>query len=238
MRSISYMYHAPGVLRGKAAHVRLKLYLEDTMLSLQTSFEKIYKMLRIQFGDLEKSFKKSNNISLHQHLYDDIFNLVRCRILLETMELISGQLKCADEVSYQLASKSNCSIKIVYKLPCEHDLAHYRYFFIPIPLQSIDAYWRRLSIHVHCFNDEGAQLNRTSHFVEILDGIDPHMREHMIDRFFDMADPSQSIVRVPSYNIEHRGQLTSKDKQSRGRIPSFADASILGSRVTQPTVTS
>ena len=36
-------------------------------------------------------------------------------------------------------------------------------------------------MHVHEFNDEGARSNRTSHVIEILNGIDPHMREHMID---------------------------------------------------------
>ena len=205
------------------------------MSSLQTSFEKIHKMLRIQFEDIKKSFERSLNIPRHQHLHDDIFIQVRCRISLEAMEFISGQLKCAEEASLSLAGRCNCSIKIVYGLPCEHDLAHYRYFSIPIPLESIDAHWRRLSMHAHGFNDEGARPNRTSHVVEILDGMDPHMREHMIDRFFDMADPSQSTVRAPAYNTEHRGRPIGRDEQSRRP---FEDASTSGSRVTQPTATS
>ncbi|GFY96791.1 hypothetical protein Acr_11g0010970 [Actinidia rufa] len=112
------------------------------------------------------------------------------------MELISGQLQCVEEASYQLADRCNYSIQLVYVLPYEHDLAHYRYFFIPIMLQSIDAHWKMLSMDVHGFNDERAQPNRTSHVVEILDVMDPHMREHMIDRFIDVADPSQSTVRA------------------------------------------
>ena len=203
------------------------------MSSLQTSFEKIHKMLRIQLGDIKKSFERSLNIPRHKHLHDDLFSQVRCRISLEAMEFISGQLQCAEEASHQLAGRCNCSIKIVYALPCEHDLAHYRYFSIPIPLQSIDAHWRRLTMHAHGLNDEGVRPNRTSHVVEILDGMDPHMREHMIDRFIDMADPSQSTVRAPSYNTEHRGRPTGRDEQSRGRIPSFQDVSTSESRVTQ-----
>ena len=208
------------------------------MSSLQTSFEKIHKMLRIQLGDIKKSFERSLNIPRHKHLHDDLFSQVRCRISLEAMEFISGQLQCAEEASHQLAGRCNCSIKIVYALPCEHDLAHYRYFSIPIPLQSIDAHWRRLTMHAHGLNDEGVRPNRTSHVVEILDGMDPHMREHMIDRFIDMADPSQSTVRAPSYNTEHRGRPTGRDEQSRGRIPSFQDVSTSGSKVTQSMATS
>ncbi|GFZ06530.1 hypothetical protein Acr_18g0007000 [Actinidia rufa] len=168
--------------RAESAHARLKLYLGDTMSSLQTSFEKIHKMLIVQLGDIKKSFERSINIPRHKHLHDDIFSQVRCQISLEAMKLISSQLQCVEEASHQLAGKCNCSIKIVYALPCEHDLAHYRYFSIPIPLQSIDAHWRRLSMHVHEFKDEGVRPNRTSHVVEILDGMDPQMREHMIDR--------------------------------------------------------
>ncbi|GFY92614.1 hypothetical protein Acr_08g0010100 [Actinidia rufa] len=129
---------------------------------------------------------------------------------MEAMEFISGQLKCAEEASHQLAGRCTCSIKIVYGLPCEHDLAHYRYYSIPIPLQSIDVHWRRLSMHVHGGNEEGARQNRTSHVIEILDGMDPHMREHMIDKFFDMADPSQNASTSGS-------RITQLTTTSRGR---------------------
>ncbi|GFZ09653.1 hypothetical protein Acr_21g0002520 [Actinidia rufa] len=151
-------------------------------------------MLRIQFGDIKKSFERSLNIPRHQHLHDDIFIQVRCRISLKAMEFISGQLKCAEEASHQLA--------------------------------------------VHGGNEEGARPNKTSHVVEILDGMDPHMREHMIDKFFDMADPSQSTVRAPAYNTEHKGRPIDRDEQRRRHIPSFEDASTSGSRITQPIPTS
>ena len=114
--------------RTESAHARLKLYLRDTISSLQTSFKKIHKILRIQFGDIKKSFERSLNISRHKHLHE-IFSQVRCRILLEAMELIYGQLQCVKEVSHQLVGRCNCSIEIVYALPYKHDLAYYHYFF-------------------------------------------------------------------------------------------------------------
>ena len=58
--------------------------------------------------------------------------------------------------------------------------------------------------------------------------MDPHMREHMIDMFFDMTDPSQSTVQAPSYSTEHKGRPTSRDKQNRRCILSFEDASTSG----------
>ncbi|GFY99079.1 hypothetical protein Acr_13g0004800 [Actinidia rufa] len=51
--------------RAESAHARLKLYLGDTMSSLDTSFGKIHKMLRIQFGSIQKSFERSLNIQRH-----------------------------------------------------------------------------------------------------------------------------------------------------------------------------
>ncbi|XP_047335578.1 protein FAR-RED IMPAIRED RESPONSE 1-like [Impatiens glandulifera] len=224
--------------RAEGAHARLKMYLGDTMSSLETSFIKIHKMLTNQFGEIQKSFERSLNIPRHTHLHDNIFYQVRCRISLQAMEFINAELKCAEEASHQLAGKCNCSIKTIYGLPCKHDLAHYRFLSIPIPIQSINAHWRRLSMNGHEYHDDGARANRTSKVVEILDGMDPQMREQMIDRFFNIADPSQSTVRAPSYNTEHRGRPTGKDEQSKRRIPSFVDISTSSSRATQTNATS
>ena len=60
----------------------------------------------------------------------------------------------------------------------------------------------------------------------------------MIDRFFDMENSSQSTVRAPAYNTEHRGRPIGRDEQNRCRISSFEDTSTSGSRVTQLTATS
>ena len=37
----------------------------------------------------------------------------------------------------------------------------------------------------------------------------------MIDKFFNIADPSQSTVRVSSYNIGHKGRPTGRDEQKK-----------------------
>ncbi|PKA55947.1 Formin-like protein 1 [Apostasia shenzhenica] len=60
----------------------------------------------------------------------------------------------------------------------------------------------------------------------------------MINRFFDMTDPSQSTVRAPLYKTEHRGRPTGKDEQMRRCISSFADIITSGSRATQTNVMS
>ncbi|XP_058180055.1 uncharacterized protein LOC131298592 [Rhododendron vialii] len=204
--------------RAESAHARLKLYLGDTMSSLQTSFDKIEKMLKNQFGEIKKLFEKSLNIPRHKQLRDDIFDQVRCRISLEAMEFIHDQLETTLEVSPHIVGYCNCTIKITHGLPCMHDLAYYRSISTPIPLWSIHAHWTRLSMHATEFNEEGARPDRTSQVVEILDGMDPPMREHIIDRIIDMADPSCSTVRPPSYNTEHRGRPTgSKTATSRVR---------------------
>ncbi|KAI8568818.1 hypothetical protein RHMOL_Rhmol02G0229800 [Rhododendron molle] len=65
-----YMYAPQNQFKSKAesAHARLKLYLGDTMSSLQTSFDKIEKMLKNQFGEIKKLFEKSMNIPRHKQL--------------------------------------------------------------------------------------------------------------------------------------------------------------------------
>ena len=188
--------------RAESAHARLKKYLGGTtMSSLQTSFDVIEKMLVNQFGKIKKSFEKSVNIPRHIHLRDAIFDEIRCRISLYAMELIGLQLESAAD-AYPLPSGScGCSIKTSHGLPCMHDLRDFIAMGIPIPLSSIHVHWSRLSMHADGFNAEGEQPDETSRVVDILQGMDPCMRKHMIDRFVDMADPSQSSVRGP--NVQH-----------------------------------
>ncbi|KAL9672397.1 hypothetical protein QQ045_028647 [Rhodiola kirilowii] len=93
-------------------------------------------------------------------------------------------------------------------------------------------------MHVYDQPNEESRRNRTSHIVDILDKMNPKMWDHMIDRFLDMADPSQSTVRVPSYNIERKGRPSDKDERIRRRMPSFVDISTSGSGVYQKNITS
>ncbi|XP_058217392.1 uncharacterized protein LOC131328467 [Rhododendron vialii] len=101
---------------------------------------------------------------------------------------------------------------------------------------SIHAHWTTLSMHATELNEEGTPPNRTSQVVEILDGMDPRMREHIIDRFIDMADPSRSTVRPPSYKTEHRGRPAGRDEQSTRRISYSSEVSASGSRTATSRV--
>ncbi|GFZ21224.1 hypothetical protein Acr_29g0003860 [Actinidia rufa] len=217
--------------RAESAHARLKLYLGDTMSSLDTSFgKKIHKMLRIQFSSIQKSFERSLNIQRHKQRTDSIFSAVICQISLEALELIDEQLQYANTASPFLAGYCNCTIKVTHGLPCMHDLANYHSQCIPIPLSDIDSHWSRLCMHTDRSNDDQPRSDRTSEVVELLQGMDPSTRDNMITRIIDMTDPSNSTIRSPAYNTEHRGRPAGKNEQSRRRIPSIPKSYTSGSR--------
>ncbi|KAI8535884.1 hypothetical protein RHMOL_Rhmol10G0209300 [Rhododendron molle] len=201
------------------------------MSSLQKAFGKIDKMLENQFGEIRRSFQRSINIPRHWQINDELFQQVRTRISLEAMELINDQLQCAEDASYLQFGLCECTIKITHGLPCRHDLAYYRWYSMPIPIQSIHNHWTRLSMRAPIVNDEGERPDRTYEVMDRLRGMDRSTREHMIDRIIDMTDPSQSTVRGPAYNTAHRGRPTGKEEQSGRRIPSFIEASTSSSGV-------
>ncbi|XP_058223227.1 uncharacterized protein LOC131332936 [Rhododendron vialii] len=120
------------------------------------------------------------------------------------MELINVQLQCAEDASYLQFQLCDCTIKITHGLPCRHDLAYYRWYFMPIPIQSIHDHWTKLSMRAPIVNDDGERSDRTYEVVDRLRGMDQSTRVHMIDRIIDMTDPSQSTVRGPAYNTAHR----------------------------------
>ena len=200
------------------------------MSSLDTSFEKIHKMLRIQFGGIQKSFERSLNIPRHKQRTDYIFSNVICQISLEALELIDEQLQYADTASPFIAGYCDCTIKVTHGLPCMHDLANYRSLCIPIPLRDIDSHWTRLCMHADRSNAAEPRSDRTSEVFELLQGMDPSTRDNMINRIIDMTDPSHSTVRSPAYNTEHRGRPAGRNEQSRRRIPSILESYSSGSR--------
>ncbi|XP_058198188.1 uncharacterized protein LOC131313728 [Rhododendron vialii] len=187
--------------RAESAHARLKRYLGDTMSSLQTSFQKIEKMLTSQFGDIQGSFQKSLNIPRHIYLHEGIYSEIRGRISLQAMDLIHKQAQRTDNK----AGLCFCKIKRTHGLPCFHDIAIYRSVDRPIPLSSIHRHWSTLSMHAQRHTNEGARSDRAAQLIERLNEMDSNSRESMMDRFLDMADPSRCTVRPPSYNTEHRG---------------------------------
>ncbi|XP_058218516.1 PKS-NRPS hybrid synthetase cheA-like [Rhododendron vialii] len=203
--------------RAESAHARLKRYLGDTMSSLQTSFQKIEKMLTSQFKDIQGSFQKSLNIPRHIHLHEGIYSEIRGRISLQAMDLIHKQAQRTDNE----AGLCFCKIKRTHGLPCFHDIALYRSVDRPIPLSSIHSHWSTLSMHAQRHTDEGARSDRAAQLIERLNEMDSDSRDSMMDKFLDMADPSRCTVRPPAYNTEHRGRPTGRDEQNRGHIPSF-----------------
>ncbi|KAI8572369.1 hypothetical protein RHMOL_Rhmol01G0193000 [Rhododendron molle] len=203
--------------KAESAHARLKQYLGDTMSSLQTSFQKIEKMLTSQFADIQGSFQKSLNIPRHRHLHEGIYSEIIDRISLKAMNLIHKQAERTDNET----GLCFCKIKKTHGLPCFHDIALYRSVDRPIPLSSIHPHWSMLSMHAQRHTDEGARADRAAQLIERLNEMDSDSRESMMDRFLNMADPSRCTVRPPAYNTEHMSRPTGRDGQSRGHIPSF-----------------
>ncbi|XP_057459246.1 uncharacterized protein LOC130749908 [Actinidia eriantha] len=216
--------------RAESAHDRLKLYLGDTMSSLDTFFAKIHKMLRIQFSAIQKSFERSLNILHHKQRTYYIFNDVICQISLEALEFINEQLQYADTASPFIAGYCDCTIKVTHGLPCMHDLANYRSLCIPIPLRDIDSHWTRLYMHADRQAADDPRSDRTSEVFELLQGMDPSARDNMINRIIDMADPSNSTVRSPAYNTEYKGRPAGRNEQSKRRIPSILESYSSGSK--------
>ena len=141
------------------------------MSSLDISFAKIHKMLRIQFGGIQKSFERFLNIPCHKQRTDYIFNVVICQILLETLDLIDEQLQYANTTSPFIASYCDCIIKVTHGLSCMHDLVNYRSLYIPILLRDIDSHQTRLCVHANHFNDDEPRSNRSISQYNLISGV-------------------------------------------------------------------
>ncbi|KAL6566668.1 hypothetical protein OROMI_015072 [Orobanche minor] len=190
----------------ESAHSRLKKYLGD-MSSIDTSVEKIDKMLILEFGNIKASFERSR--IMRCHIFNDEFyvNLLDC-ISLEALHLISNELK---KVDGQYLDNCSCSFKYVYGLPCKHRLLFFRSQFLSIPIGEIHCHWKRLSM-TYALPNEARSPGRMATLQTQLDKMDPTMRHHMLDKMIDMVDPSNCIYQEPPYNTKNKGRPNQKEQ--------------------------
>ncbi|KAL6543558.1 hypothetical protein OROGR_010055 [Orobanche gracilis] len=211
----------------ESAHSRLKKYLGDTMFSIDTSVEKIDKMLILEFGDIKASFEIVRIMRCHNfndHLYE---NLLGC-VSLEALHLISDELK---KIDGQYLDNCSCSFKFIYGLPCKHRLLFFQSQFFSIPLDEIHCHWKRLSMTSDLPN-ETRSPDRMTTLKTQLEKMDPTMRYHMLDKMIDMVDPSNCKYQEPPYNTKNKGR-PSKKEQSQPRMRSCFEPT--NNRTRNPT---
>ncbi|CAI9302098.1 unnamed protein product [Lactuca saligna] len=114
-----------------------------------------------------------------------------------------------------------CQLRTCFGLPCGHELVMYVGTGSPIPLDSVDVFWRKLDL-MPSISVEYGDLNgdhRMQRFKEIYNNQPHHIKYNYLRRMEEITHPSTNLVNEPSVKKNNRGRLKINCVQHQSQAP-------------------
>ena len=118
--------------------------------------------------------------------------------------------KDVGEVSY----KCGCRLRTSYVLPCAHEQAIYLNNGHPIPIDSIDTFWRKLDLSP-CVSLQDDDIDcdvELQVFTEQFKQQTRHGKFSLLRKLREIITPSTTSIRKPAVKTNTRGRPSSKKK--------------------------
>ena len=129
--------------RVESAHWRLKRLLADSRGDLCICWDAMNNMIKLHHTELKASFEHS--IHRQIHIYNTpVYKHLNGRVSRRVLDHIADELVRVNTVGID-SSACGCVLKVTHGIPCACELARYTMHYIPIPLESINSHWTRLS---------------------------------------------------------------------------------------------
>ncbi|CAK8562903.1 unnamed protein product [Lathyrus sativus] len=235
--------------RVEYAHWKLKQMLGNSIGDMVKYWEAMNDNLKLQPGKIRASFQKSFYEVEHTHV-SSFYNNLRGSVSRDALRRIAEELK---QVDYIGTNKEIClcTLRTTYRLPCACELTGYRIDGIPIPIDDVHVYWRKLSMEVKLDEDvdDGSEVDMSNVIDELwkrFKSLDFVGKRALKSRVFELAFPTMTSMYPPPEKIKTKGGVMKKGKKPVGydvyRDPSYHEyvnqASQSSQRQSQPSQTS
>ncbi|XP_038698030.1 uncharacterized protein LOC119995588 [Tripterygium wilfordii] len=184
--------------RVESQHAKLKRYLGSTQSNLKSSVLFIHELIRNQISSIKASLEKSRNIIQHrfrtQH-FQELWSFVS----IYTLDLILTEFE---------------RYRKCYGLPCAHEIAIHVNDGRPIPLASIDAFWRKLDLSpcVSLLNDDIDCAIEVQIFTEQFKKQSRPGKFSLLRKLREIIKPSTTSVQEPAVKTNTRGRPPTKNR--------------------------
>ncbi|KAJ4715747.1 Calmodulin-binding transcription activator 2 [Melia azedarach] len=193
-----------------SSHSMVKKQLHHNQGNFETSWEKIHSLLELQHTDIRASFEKSLTVVQDQFKHAE-FKELRGFVSVNALHIILSESKRANSIGVDL-STCECIIRRTHGLPCAHEIAKFQRESRPIPLKSIDLYWRKLDL-VPIFKNQKAILGYppvVDLVTKSFDKTDDPTNLGNLKKLIEIADPQFTSLMEPEANKELHGQQNPK----------------------------
>ncbi|KAH7575551.1 hypothetical protein JRO89_XS02G0142600 [Xanthoceras sorbifolium] len=207
--------------RDGTIHAKLKRHLGAPLGNFDTSWKKMHALLELQHTEIKASFERSLTIVQH-NFKAPIFEELRGFVPINAMNMILAESERADSIDLD-ASACGCVLRRTHGLPCAHEIAVYKHEGRPIPLSSVDPYWKKLKI-VPVTQNTTLELRfkaEVEMFVKRFNETDGHGKIQLLKKLKELAN-SSSTSRVES-EVNSQDQ-TDLDASMDHDLSEFEDA--------------
>lgn len=203
--------------RVESQHAKLKRYLDSSQSDLKASLSSIHQVVQSQDTAIKASIEHSRIVTRHQFKIPHFQELVGF-VSSHALDIIFKEFERSK------LEHCGCQVRTCYGLPCAHEQAQYLKKGHPIPLDSIDVFWRKLDLSP-CISlkddDSGCevelQMLNAQFKKESRSG-----KASILKKLREIISPSTTSLREPMFHKTTRGRPSLKDKFSR---KTFIDSS-------------
>ncbi|KAJ4715736.1 FAR1-related sequence [Melia azedarach] len=192
-----------------SSHSMLKKHLRFGHCNFETSWGKIHSLLELQHTNIRASFDRSLKVVQDQFKTAE-FEELQGFISTDALHMILRELKRAHSIGVD-AHACGCIIRLTHGLPCAHEIAEFKRESQPIPLESIDSYWRMLDLVPI---SEKQKINSSCEPVfdliaEHFDEVDDDTKLHILKKLTEIANAEFPLIETEAKKEIH-GQPNSK----------------------------
>ena len=202
------------------AHAQLKRYL-SSLGDLASCWDKIDKMLKNQFGEIQGNFGRSITVMEHKYKKHKLFFEFEGCVSRAALGFINDELQRSR--TFDFAKKDCGCVKMTtYGLPCAFIIVEKRKKKLSILLDEIHPHWQRLSV---IEEEVDAHFSVTEEWNVIQKRLmRAKMKLHIIEKLRELGFPEDTMLKPPLRKVITKGapqrvESTLKTR-STGRIPS------------------
>ena len=131
-------------IRVESQHAMLKKQLGSSQGTFETCWDGFHLLIETSHIAITASFEVSRTVVNYKFNFP-VFSELRDMVSTDALHLIYNSVSaCVGEFQDKLLC--NCYVKSACGLPCPHEVAEYARSEVPIPLDSVHAFWRKLDM--------------------------------------------------------------------------------------------
>lgn len=201
--------------RVESQHAKLKRYLDSSKLDLENAIKRIHQVIPSQVTSIKASIEQSKIVVRHRFImphFDELHGFVSSHAL----NIIFKEYERAKVVGL-LAENCGCQLRTSHGLPCAHEQAMYLIKHQPIPLDSIDLFWKKLDLSP-CISMKDDDIGCEAELEMLNAQFKKQSRSgklSLLRKFMEIIAPSTTLVREPATHTATRGRPSLKTQSFR-----------------------